>query len=479
VRRTALPILLAIALFPGSVRAQSGPRLLATEGAGIVPVSGEVRLEIEGVRGDIGVRIGKPGEVRFLSREPGGRKAAEIPLSVWVEGTTLRLLPPEGEAPRDRVLEASVPPGLYVTIRAEGSKITASSLQGGLEVRGSALTVQAAAVDGDVEIDVQGGAVTVQQVAGSATVRASDAEVTLAGIRGSLLLTATGQRPAVVREVGGGIDADLDGTALQVENVKGLFRVRARAGSVAATGVEEGADLDLTDTALRMEKSKGDITVTTDSPCEFLESEASFHVDAYGPSARISGNKGLVEVRARNAEVVLEKIAGAARVEGDGLRFRADDVGGELVAILGLSEAWIQNVGGAMTVQSDRGDLEIRQATQKIEIKSEDGSLKLLDLNGPVLVDADGELVEVSWVSVPNTEDSSIRNEGGDVIVRFPSGGGAMVDAHAPFGRIETDISTVRLLDGDTRAEGAVNRRQRPVVRIDAGGDIQILGGSQ
>ena len=469
-----LPLLLFSAPVP--VLAQSGPRLLASESAAIVPISVETRVEVEGVRGEIALRVGKPGEIRFLSRKPGGRKAEEIPLAVWADGATIRLTPPDGEAPQERVLEASIPPGMYVTVRAEQSKVTASSLQGGLEVRGEGLTVLAAAIESDVEVDVRGGGVKVQQVAGSATVRGSDVDVEVSGVRGSLLLSVVGERPAVVSDIGAGIDADLDGTTFQAANVKGLFRVRARGGSVAATAIEEGGDLDLSGASLRVEKSKGDITVNTDQACEFLENEAALHVDAYGPSAKVSGNKGLVEVRARNAEITLEKITGAARVEGDGLRLRVSDVGGELVAILGLSETWIQNVGGAIVVQSDRGDLDIRQATQKIEVKSEDGSVHLLDINGPVLVDADGEVVEVSWVSMPATDDSSIRNEGGDVLVRIPSGSGAMINARAQFGRIETDIDTIRLFDGDTRAEGAVNRRQRPVVRIEAGGDIQLLG---
>lgn len=466
--------LAALLAFPA--HAQTEPALLATESAAILPISGEVRVEIEGVRGEIGVRVGKPGELRFLSRKPGGRKAEEIPLAVWSDGATIRLVPPEGEAPQERILEASVPPGLYVRIVATDSKVVASSLQGGLEVRGSALVVQTGGIEGDVEVDLQGGSVSLQGIGGSAVVRGSELQAQIGGVRGSLLLTVTGQKGISVRDVGAGVDADLDGVALEVAGVKGPFRLRARGGSAALSGLEQGGDLEMTSAPLRVEKSKGSIHVNTDQACEFLENEASLHVDAYGPSATVRQNKGIVEVRARNAEIVLEKVQGAARVEGDGLRLRVDDVGGEFVAILGLSEAFIQNVGGKAVVHSERGDLEIRRATQMVEVKSEDGSVRLLDLNGPVLVDADGALVEVGWVSTPATEDSSILNEGGDVIVRFPPGGGARVEAFASYGRIETAIETVQLYDGDTRAEGVVNRRQRPTVRIESGGDVQILG---
>lgn len=467
--------LVALVVFP--VHAQTESVLLATESAGLLPITGEVRVEIEGVRGEIGVRVGKPGELRFLSRKPGGRKAEEIPLDVWSDGATIRLTPPEGEAPQERVLEASVPPGLYVRIAAVESKVVASSLQGGLEVRGSALVVQAGGIEGDVEVDLEGGSVSLQGIGGSAVVRGSEIQAQIGGVRGSLLLTATGQKSVVVRDVGAGVDADLEGAPLEVAGVKGPFRLRARGGSVTLSGLEQGGDLELTGAALRVEKSKGEIHVNTDQPCEFLENEASLHIDAYGPSALVRQNKGIVEVRARNAEVTLEKIQGAARVEGDGLRLRVDDVGGEFVAILGLSAAFVQNVGGKAVIQSERGDLEIRRATQMVEVKSEDGSVRLLDLNGPVLVEADGALVEVSWVSTPATEDSSILNEGGDVIVRFPPGGGAGIEAYASYGRIETAFDTVRLFDGDKRAEGSINRRQRPMVRIESGGDVQILGG--
>lgn len=471
--RLALPLSISVVLL--AVPARAAERRIAVEASGLLPIEGESRFEIVGVTGKIFLRVGKPGELRFLSKE-GGTKGPDLPIAIWEDTGAIRLSPPRDEVPvKPRVLEASVPPGMYVIVEANETDVTANSLQGRFEVRGKSVVLAAAGIEGDVEAEIEGGSVKIGGVTGSVTLRGSDFQSEVSGVERSVLLSVTGGRPAAVRQVRGGADLDLDGAILEVQGVEGFFRLRARGGTATVSEIRAGGEFRMSNASLKLEKSRGEMNVNTDAPCEFKETEASLHVDAYGPSVKISGNKGLVEVRARNAEVLLEKIEGPARVQGDGLDLRVDDVGGEVVAIAGISKVFVRNVGGKLLIENDRGDVEVTQATKEVQVKSEGGDVRLLDLTGPVIVEADGRFVEVSWVSAPSGQDSSIKNEGGDVEVRFPAGGGAQVLATAPYGRVETNIPTLRLVDGERRAEGPVNRHSRPNLRVEGAGVVRIL----
>ena len=71
------------------------------------------------------------------------------------------------------------------------------------------------------------------------------------------------------------------------------------------------------------------------------------------------------------------------------------------------------------------------------------------------------------------------KNAGGDVVARFPAAGtGCRVDARASYGVVESEMPRVIVQDDGKSAVGAIGNATRPWVRIEAEGNIRILGGS-
>jgi hypothetical protein len=100
----------------------------------------------------------------------------------------------------------------------------------------------------------------------------------------------------------------------------------------------------------------------------------------------------------------------------------------------------------------------------------------LLELSSSAQVEADGRSVEVTWVSIPSGVDNLIKNDGGDVVVRFLDGTGCRVTAEAPYGRVETDLPRVIVQHGGSSAVGYVGAAKQPNVTVKSGGNIELLG---
>ncbi|WP_421735157.1 DUF4097 family beta strand repeat-containing protein [Cellulomonas sp.] len=101
-------------------------------------------------------------------------------------------------------LDVTVPEGTSVIVRARDGSVTATALQGPLEVHASDGDTDVSDIDGDVTVrtadgrtdvsDVRGsvsvssadGAITVSDVSGSATTRASDGRTEISGVRGDV-----------------------------------------------------------------------------------------------------------------------------------------------------------------------------------------------------------------------------------------------------------------------------------------------------
>ncbi|HEX6852687.1 MAG TPA: DUF4097 family beta strand repeat-containing protein [Candidatus Polarisedimenticolaceae bacterium] len=478
-------MLAVVVAFAGAAAQEPAPT--AVESAAIVPVTGDRQIAITGMLGTVSLQLGKPGELRFLSRKPGGKVSPktgkpapteELPVALYDAGTSLVLKPAPGEPPGTvRDLQMSIPPELFVRLEMDrGGKVVLSGLRGGIEIEGKQIVLDARGLQSDLEVIAEGATIVGGSLGGNVRLRGREIQATLQGTTGSVGADLVGGSLKVLGAAS--IDVASEGTAVELAQVKERATVKASGGTVRITGLAGGGEFQITGASLAMEKSKGDITVSSDADVTYKEMEADLHFDIYGGSVRGEGNKGLVEARTRNATVELAKNEGPARVQGDGLVVKLSDIGGETIVYATTSEVTIDNVGGKLTVESDRGDVTISRINGEVELTTEGGGVvKLTDLTGAVKVNAQSQSVEVSWSSIPQA-DSDIRNGEGTVSVRFPATGtGCRVEAQSDDGRIETDLPRVRVSDDGSRAEGQFGNAQRPVVNVRAGGDIQLLGG--
>jgi hypothetical protein len=452
-------------------RAQ-GSTVLAVEAAGIVPVDVETWLRISDIAGEIYIRAGKEGELRFLSTVESSPRD-EIAVELSSADRTFWIRPEPGTEAERRRLEVSVPEGLSVTIEANATRIAVNSLGGRLEIRGETLEVHAGALRDSAEMEINGGSVDIRGVEGDFTLRGTGLYAGVSGISGFAYAILSGGR-ARVAGCAGEVELDLHEVELEVDGVEGPFRLVGRQGKAEITGLGSGGELELEETPLILSACVGDLDIESDSEIRFRDNEASIHIMGYGASLRGSGNLGLLEIVTHHSEVILEKVRGPVRVQGDGLTVRMSEIGGEVIGLTNSSNIELVGVAAPVTVENEYGDITVERATDEVTITNLDGNVRLTDMKSAVQVDADGDDVTVWWSALDPKRNSKITNEGGDVSVKLPAQGGCRVQAKSHFGRIESGFPDVIVSDDGSTAEGMINRRSRPALVIESQGVVQL-----
>jgi DUF4097 and DUF4098 domain-containing protein YvlB len=474
--RPACGAIVALLAAGAAVAAAAGPTLLAEEAQGGVEVTDETVLTLERLRGQITIVAGEGGKLQYSS-EMGGATQAPLPVALWLDGTTFRIVPPVGAREVPVVLQIWVPPAMSVILRTEGSVIRLSGLQGSVQVSGPRNRLEATGVEGPLTAEIDSGTVVVAGSAGTVTARGRELNATVDGATGEVSLRIA-KGSADVKDAQGGIDGDFDGTDVKVTGAGGFCRLRVRGGRAEVTGLERGGDLSISGATLKLEKSKGAIALESDTLTQFRELEGTLRVTAAGGAVRGSVVKGSVEVQGNGAEELqLQSVSGPVTVDGAGLGTRLSDLGGEVTIRTTSAAIQVENTAGPLTIVSDHGNVTASQITNAVKVKSRVGDVRLSELNGPVDVDADGGQVDVSWLSMGPGPDSSIVNNGGGVTVQFPAAGGCRVEAVAKYGRIEASgLPLVTVVDDGAKAQGNIGRMSRPLVKIVANGDIRLVG---
>jgi hypothetical protein len=439
------------------VLSRAEPVTIAQEASGSLELDGETRLRVERLRGVVQVKLGEEEQLRFLSTAMG-QPERELPVSLTLDGGTLALRAVDGAEELPRTLWVSVPAGLSVELLLEETKVITGGLRDGLTVEGEKLDFYGKGIGGRLEIDLVGGIVRAIDTGGDATVHGGGLTAELSGVEGSLDLHLTDSQ-VMLNRVHGTTDAELEGSTLVAREI-------------------DGGDLRLTGTPLQLEGSSGNILVETDSEVHLEENEASMRVDGHEASIFGSGIRGSLHVSTYRAEVSLDTVAAPLRIDGDGLDVQVAGVEDDLTLQLTASTVNVERADGPVTVHNDFGDVHLRDTKGATVVKSRDGNVTVRDARGTVEIDADGERVEVAWVSMPTRGDSSIKNERGDVSVWFTGGGGCLLRAVTRFGKIESDRRDVRVSDDGESATGYIKRKRRPTLLIDSGGDIYLLSGA-
>jgi hypothetical protein len=478
----ALSLVVALAL-PTAGRAQEGAPAgalpegepLAVEASAIVPIDAETSVSIVGVQGQIIVSARDDRELRVVSRLPGAQ-GGETTVGVWQAGTKMIIAPSPGQTSAPRVLRVEVPRAFAVAIDASHSELVVDSVGGDVDLNGRELRATVHSCNGTIDVELAGGNLGIQDSA-AATLRLRGTVADVGRMSGEINVHAVGGE-VTLRELHSMADVVTDGVKLVIVGGDGGFHVKANQGSVGIKSTTEGGELELSGAPLRLNDCKGDITVTSDSSAEFTSMAAGLHFDMYGGTLRGKGNLGILEVRTRNTEINVESIEQGMRVQGDGLKARLVDVGGELYVEASVSDVAIDRAA-AVELRLDRGSATIQRTGGPVKATVVGGDVHIIDGIGPVQLDIDGGDAEVSWSSISGDKDSNLVNKSGAITVRFPVAGSCRVDAKSSSGRVESTLPTVKVADDFESAQGPVNGGYRPLIRVAAYGDIRLLDGSQ
>jgi len=449
----------------------------AREAMGVFPIEEESLLVIKDIPGQtIVTSREKAREVRFASRATD-RSGSERPLGVWFEGSTVFLAALPGETTPDGILRVEIPESFGLRVEASSGTTTVDGLNGAVEVRARDAEIRCRSIGGTLEIEAERGSVSVNDGSG-ATIRAKGAVVSVSRPQGPILARVEGGTKLSLIEAQGDVEVEGDDAAIVAQDVTGMARVKARGGTAEFKGLRAGGEFQLAACPLKLLEGKGDITVSSDAPVSFEKMTAALHFDLYGGSLRGSLNQGLVEVRTRNTEIVLEGIDGPLRIQGDGLNVNVSGVSGEIYVEAAVSEVTLAKAGAAVGLKIDGGSVTVRGAVGLLSATVNDGDAHLLDLTGPVALEIDGGNAEVSWTSITGETDTLLQNTSGDVTVYFPGNASCRVEAKSKFGRVESDLPTVRVLEDGTEAQGPVGHGRRPTIKVLAEGNVRLLGGS-
>ena len=444
----------------------------AIESTALVPLDDELSISIVGIHGQITVSTRAERELRVVSRAPGSQ-GADLPVGIWQVGSKMIVAPAPGDPNGARMLNVEVPKGFLISVDAVDSDVVIQSEGGDIELRGTNVRASIQAVGGSTTADLTGGKLTVNESM-DATVRVRGTATTISAISGNVNVRATGGRIALAK-IEGPTDIESDGSTLVFDGLSGSLHVKAQKGDATVVGSIGGAELELSGTPLRLKDGTGDLTVSSDATVDFATMAALMHFDMHGGSLRGKGNAGILEVRARNTEVNVQSILEGMRLEGDGLKAQIVEVGGELHVETTVSDIFVDRVASVI-LKVDGGNVTIQRAAGPVQATVVGADIHILDGSGPVTLDADRGEAEVAWASMGGGKDSNLTNKGGSLTVRIPGSGWCQVDAKSTFGRIDSDIPTVKVTDDLTEARGPVNSGSRPTIRIVANGDIHILG---
>jgi hypothetical protein len=463
-----------LAILVAGHAAAQGMRLLDQTGLGIVPVNDEKLVHLRGFEGEILLESGEPGNVEF-SNLSMTKSAEEVPLALFTDDAEFRLEPPSGHPAVKTRLRVRVPPdkNMKVLVETDNTLVHVSDLNAELVLRGRQIRLDAAGLRRRTEVEIDGGSVKVQGAGEGFTFKGQNVDAVIDSIAG----------PAIVRMTGGtakltGFQSTLQGqfvrTRVGVDTVVDVVDLHFQQGKAKLVGLRVGGQVALQGCLLELSQISGELTVTSDSDVQFSESKASLHI--FNTSGGVLGmrNDGLVEVTTHSAAVKMSLITGQLRVAGDELEVYLKDIAAAVTVNTQSSKIGIEG-SSSVTIENDGGDVAVQRSEALIDVKSRNGEVRLLDMGGPVSVDADGPSVEVSWTRLPPDRDSRIVNDGGEVTVKF-LGGDSRVSAVSQFGRVDSDLPGVRVVGDEHRAEGIVGGGSGRTIAVKASGDVHLLG---
>jgi hypothetical protein len=458
------------------------PELVAQKANASLDLESETRLEIRGIQGRMLLRLGAPGQLRFGARTLTGARE-DRPIALWAEGSTLRLLPVAGHEAERLYLEVGIPPSLEVRVEARDSQIDLTGLAGSVTLQGSKLLVVAATLAASSSFDIQGGQLALKAVNKDVTVHGAGLEVEAQGVTGAITLQLKEGKVTLAHV--SDVEARIENTAFQADDVRGVLNVQADGGpGLKLKGCTGGGDLNLSGAPLEMVDSKGNFEVQTDAAAAFQIHEGDLHVVAQGATVRASQIRGPFVLEADNGEIGLEELTGPTEIRGSDLKLSARTSHGDLTIEVASSDLQIENAMTKLRVANEYGDIAIHGALQHVEIDSRNGAVQIDDFKGWLDLEADGPTVEVQWSQFGGAENSSVSNASGDLRIGLPPQGSFRLEAHAPYGHIESELAGVLISqDGHYASLAANAARTAPQVQhasitLNAGKDLYLIGGA-
>lgn len=447
-------------------------RLVSREAGGTVPVEGIYRLELLGFHGEIAVRAGKAGELRYMAVDPAD---STVPRSLELRQNerTWRLAPPEGTKDAATLLELTVPPSVKeLAIDGWDLTIEANNIAAALQVRGEGIDCTARALHSSALFDIDDGSLKIDGVAEPLTINGEQLALDVKNVGGAVWIDverASGRLTAL----GNRVEARLLDSELVFDGVTGVIRVEASGGRVGVNGAMSGGTLGLSGTPLELRGSKGSFGIDSDAAVRFEGIEGPLRVSGGAP---IEGTdaKDKLDIQTNRSKINLQNLGGATTIQGDSLEVRIAGATSPLTVRTTRSDIYLERTTSLVTIESDGGDIVLLGPAGTTSVTARAGEIRAEEVSAPLQVRASGAEVNVAWSSLNHEGDSHVENEWGDVRVTLPAAEACRLQAETPQGHIEADIPGFTVNPSGTTASGALNLGKKPLLSFRAGGNIRI-----
>ena len=468
---------------PPRAAAKGGP-VVVEKADGILALKRERRVEIKGLRGKIGLRLGRDGEVRYAARSLANSEE-ERAVAVSIEDTTVHIGPRAGAPPAETLrIEVTVPALFDSKVEADGSEVELSGLHGRVELRGKNTQLAVRTLDAELEVELQGGKVQIAGLSGGLALSGRGLDLRAENVGGTVQLTLSAKSRAILNQVRGGLEGEIEDTELKASGVSGVVGLDTSGGAVELERCTGGGDLTLTEAKLQLQSTGGPFQIETDAELRFQTHDGPLTArvrDAAIHGAQAKG--GAVDIEAEGAQVQLENFDSPVSVRGQQLDVHLTGMKGDVSVQTSLSKVVVEDAAGSVAIENEFGDVAVTSAQKLVRVTSRDGDVRLDELSGPTEVQAEGAEVVVNWISLAGHEPSAIENTRGDVRVGVPPDVRCQIDAQAPHGRVETEFEDLRLSEDGHGAtgllrggQGAAPQVKQSLIRIRASGDLYLYG---
>jgi hypothetical protein len=449
--------------------------LLNDLSGGVLPIENESTIRVVGVAGTIALRTARDGQLIYESRSLDNRRE-ERAVALWLRGRVLELRPLDGASQERLLIELAVPPGLATVLDLVDSRVQIAGLRSDLVIRGAGLDIDARGIYGTVDAVVDESVLKIDGTDDDVNVDGGSLELTLKRVGGYATLSLADSQ-ASVETVQGAADVDLENSVLVAAKLEGGIRLSARGGKVELAEVKRETDLRLEEAPLVLSDVIGRATIESDSDVQFDRLRANMTITSFGGRIRGSGNTEPTVVATDRSEVILDQLQGKLALSGDGLTIVLREIKGDATVQVTSSSVMIEKASGVLDIQTDFGDVRVQEASNALKVISRDGDVMITDLSGPLELHASGNQVEVAWTEIAKEQNQVIENDSGDVTLRFPAGSACRVEAESSFGRVRSDLPTVRVSDDERFASGTLGNSNRPMIQVKSAGDVHITAG--
>jgi len=450
------------------------PTLIHSESGGFITLEGESRIRVSGIKGTIAVRTGQEGELRYEVRTLDKRRE-ERPVGLWLDGRSFEIAPLEAAAEERLLLEMTVSPGLSVELDLDDSNVQIAGLRSDLFLVGAGLDVDARGIVGKLTVEVVESDMKLDGVSGDVEIDGEAIGLLASRIQGVLVLTLLDSE-ADIRSVSDLAEIDLENTVLLLSSVEAGLILQANGGRVDVEGVKPRSEFRLDDTPLILTKTVGEATIETNSEVQVGETRGPVVISGYGGPIIGKTLESTVAITVDQATIELEDVRGKLTINGNDLSIALKNLTGEAVIRTESSKIRAEGVGAPLLIENAFGPVEIQGAKADVRVVNRDGDVVLTELAGSVSVFGSGQTVEVGWSEFPAEGQHMVTNEQGGIVVKLPARARCRIEAQSKYGRISSDIPTVRINDDEKFASGVIGGGRGPTIQIRSHGDVLISG---